>query len=399
MIVGTVGSPDDPEGRNLGLFRIDKRGAVDGSFGVSGYKVLDIEGSDNVARAVALQSDGKLVVAGEVLDRQQNIYELALTRFEADGRLDKSFGGGLVLPRFRFRTNSRASAVAVLRDGRILSAGQSTYTRDPDDVSAGKPIPELLGATLFAFARHDANGKPDESFGFGGTAETLMTPGPGAIAHARAIRVLDDGRIVAAGFAGSESPGSARRIVMGRLSADGELDESFSANGILTLKLEGDDERASALSVQGDGKIILAGEAAADPESPQHFMLARLTPDGALDPSFSGSGYVINREFTGVARSVIVLADGRIVAAGSAAISGRSRNGDPVMREQLALVSYLPDGSVDEAFGTGGILVVDLGGDRDGAVDIALDGDGILIAASSRSGEMSELAVVRVHTR
>lgn len=394
VIVGSVGNPDDPTGRNLGLLRIDERGAVDSSFGDRGYKVLDVEGNDNVARAVALQRDGKLIVAGEILDRQQGAYQFALVRLDANGRLDASFGGGVVVPRFQYRTDSRAYAVTIQSDGRIVAAGHSTYACDATDQSNGKVRPELLDNEWFAIARYNDDGTLDKSFGIGGTQETLMALGSGARARARALQVLGDGSIVTCGYSRSNTSGRAREVALESHTADGQHDMTFGFKGVAYLTLEGGDEVASALAVQPDRKLVLAGESAPDENSAQHFMLARLKPDGELDPTFNHTGFVINKQFAGVARSVIILPDGRIIAAGSAIVT----NNGAATREQVALVSYLSDGSVDENFGASGVLFIDLGGDNDGAEAIAMTGEKILVAATTRVGQTSSFALVRVHT-
>jgi uncharacterized delta-60 repeat protein len=210
------------------------------------------------------------------------------------------------------------------------------------------------------------------------------------------MHVLEDGRILAAGFAFRSTDYAVRDVALVRYDADGKIDETFGSRGRVSFSSGGSDEGAHAIAVQPDGGIVIAGVTARDSATDQHFLLARLTPDGRLDETFGGTGIVVNRSFVGLARGVVIVPDGRIVAAGSAAVTSVDRNGAAVTREQIALVSYMPDGSVDDTLGTGGVLFIDLGGEEDSAVGIALSGDRILIAGSSRTGARSEFALVRL---
>lgn len=383
VVVGSVGDPQDSAGRNVGLLRVGEHGAVDPGFGDRGYKVLDLEETDNIARAVTMQPDGKLIIAGEVLDRRRGAYEFALVRLDPNGRLDVSFKGGVVIYGPFPGMDCRAYAVTTQFDGKIVVAGNAYEPANNPEPGAPEVPPVFLDSEFFALARYEENGVLDKGFGVGGTVRTVMAPGPGSRVQARALQVLEDGRIVAAGFARTTVNDNFRFVAVARYLSDGLLDETFGHKGSVWQPMESNDEGAYALAVQPhDGKLVLAGESAVNADSAQHFMLVRLEPDGEPDTSFNGTGIVVNKEFTGVARSVAILPDGRIVAAGTAMVTGQTTNGEPVVREQVALVCYLPDGSIDESFGADGVLFVDLGGDSDGANGIALSGDQLLVAAT-----------------
>lgn len=397
VVAGSIGDEQAPEGRNIGLIRFDKDGRRDPDFGTDGYKVLDLEGVDNVARALVLQPDGKIIVAGEILSQEHDTYDFALVRLDARGQLDSDFGGGVVTTDFlKAAKNDRAYAVKVQADGKVVAAGYSEFSYVSNDTRSEESHTRLESGMreCFALARYNTDGSVDSAFGRGGPVMTAMGTGLGARNRARALQVQADGRLLTAGFACSDTARNRYDVALVRYSPDGRVDETFGREGRVVFSSGGEDEGAHALAVQDDGKIVIAGATARDAESEQHFLVARLNPDGKLDQTFGGTGTVVNREFVGLARGVVVLPDGRIVAAGSAAVTVTTENDERVTREQVALVCYMPNGSVDETFGTRGVLFIDLGGSEDSAAGIVLSGDRIFVAGTSRVGAKSEFALI-----
>ena len=397
IVAGTIGKADDPDGRNVGLIRFDANGRSDPHFGRNGQKVLDLEGVDNVVRAMARQADGKIVVAGEIVDPRRGTYDFALVRLDARGLLDSEFNGGFVTTSFFRNRDERVYAVAVQADGKIVAGGGFVSDFIPDDADdrLGEPnaAPDV---EEFGFARYNPDGKLDATFGTDGLGMPGMTSGYGACARARALHIQADGLILVGGFATNSHDTRVREVAIARLNTDGTLDRAFGDRGRVFLSSGGVDEGAHALAVQSDGKIVVAGTTARDSASDQHFLLARLHPDGALDRTFGGTGIVVNRDFVGLTRAVIVLPDGRIVAAGSAAVTVVAQHGERVTREQVALVCHMPDGSLDDTFGTSGVLFIDLGGTDDSGAGMVLHGDKIFVAATSRTTAKSEFAVIRL---
>ena len=391
VVAGSLGDEDAPEGRNIGLIRFDKNGLRDLGFGTDGYKVLDLEGVDNLARALVLQPDGKMIVAGEMFSRAHGTYDFALVRLDAGGQLDSGFGEGVVATDFLNGENDRAYAVAVQADGKIVAAGHSEFFVTDAEAEESHSQPGIR--ECFALTRYNADGSVDSAFGRGGRVMTVMASGPGARSRARALQIQADGRLLTAGFAAYADTGQSY-VALARYNPDGNVDETFGREGRIFFSSGGADEGAHALAVQDDGKIVIAGATARDAESEQHFLVARLDPDGKLDQTFNGTGIVVNREFVGLGRGVVVLPDGRIIAAGSAGVTVVAENDERVTREQVALVCYMPDGALDETFGTGGVLLIDLGGTEDSAAGIVLSGDRIFVAGTSRVGTKSEFALI-----
>jgi uncharacterized delta-60 repeat protein len=303
---------------DAGLVRYTANGTLDPSFGAGGQALTDF------GTALALQADGRIVVAGLAQDAKNKSY-FALARYNPDGTLDSSFGrAGKVLT--DFGPDAEAHAVALQPDGRIVVAGMRS---------------DGMRAEGFALARYTANGALDPSFGSGGKVLTDF----GVDAAATALALQPDGRIVVAGitlvadidqydleyyalarYTGdggkvltdfgrsvlSEWPGrmlalqpDGRIVVAGwaglvRYTGNGALDPAFKAPD---LQYGG-----NAVGLQPDGRIVVAGA-----------VLARYNGDGSSDPSFgsSGDGNVgLSPDFHWPARALALQPDGRIVVAG-----------------------------------------------------------------------------------
>jgi uncharacterized delta-60 repeat protein len=171
----------------------------------------------------------------------------------------------------------------------------------------------------FALARYRSNGTLDPSFGTGGKVTTNIAGDD----TARGLVMAADGRLVAAGF--TRTTFTADFALVGYRS-NGKLDQSFGTGGRVTTDFTGSSgfDRANALVVQADGKLVAAGFAIDPSTILSDFALARYNPNGALDPSF-GTGGKVTTDFTGGdddARGLGVQADGKLVAAGVTAVAG-----------------------------------------------------------------------------
>ncbi len=300
-------------------------------------------------------------------------YAILLLRLLPGGTLDPSFGtGGRVwsdlvtlgtplkgaVPGDVALGTSSAHAVAVQPDGRIVVGGAT----------------QSGASTAFAVLRYLPDGRPDEAFGSGGLTVTdfdqSTNDGVGALS------LLPDGRILAAGAAGETA-------AVARYRPDGELDPTFGPekNGTVTAKGRGL-LNALSLGVEPGGKLIIAGQAGT-PGGPFDFGVARFSGDGVLDDSFGDRGVVATDVgSTGEwAAGVASGPAGTVIAAGA---SGSS----------FTVVRYLGDGTLDKAFGAGGITKA--GPDLGGAHALVPLADGRLLLVGERlSGETREVAVAR----
>jgi len=323
----------------LALARYLSDGTPDASFGTGGIVVSPV-GAVSTGWSVALQPDGKIVVAGSWSNGTLGHGGGLIARFDADGTLDAAFGSGGVVTPLPSGANEFLAGVAVQPDGKILVAGHT-------DVDVGDLLlPHIL------MQRLDAGGAPDPSFGGGGTALATTVP-LGARAHD--LGLLPDGRIV---IAGTTFNGIDFDFVVTRHLANGALDASFGIGGFAVTNLGGNDQ-GWGLAVQPDGRVVAAGSSDNRPA------LVRHLTDGQLDPSFGGAGAVVTTraDLTNV-RDVALEPDGKLVVA-------------LWQSDKLAVARYRTDGTLDLGFGCKGVAAAPLG--PSGPEAIALTGDGDIV--------------------
>ena len=345
-------------------------GDLDPAFGRAGRKMTDFHGGADLAQAVALQPDGRIVVAGTTY--QGNDYsseDFAIARYTPEGRLDDSFGTkGRVTTDFPGLA-AVPSAVLVQPDGKIVVAGGA--------------YPLFVFAGNFELARYNPDGSLDASFGNGG----IVTTNFGFGGYAFGLALQPDGKIVAAGtvfvdFSSDDS--SDTDFGLARYNADGTLDPSFGNGGKVRTDFDGYNDDAMAVLVQPDGRIVAAGSAK-NPFNFYDFALARYEADGTLDTSF-GQGGKVRTDFGAQnfdrARSAVLQPDGRIVAAGFASLAfGDTR---------YAAARYNADGTIDKSFGTKGRVRLHFGSCCEEAHSVLLQGDGKIVLVGYPDSESSD---------
>jgi uncharacterized delta-60 repeat protein len=217
------------------VVRYEENGGIDSSFGNQGKAIVEFSSGFDFAYAIALQADGKIVLAGRA-DLNSSVSPFAITRFNGDGSLDSDFGsGGKVTTNF-FGNRNQANAIALQSDGKIVVAGWA---------DRGDARPEVL-----AIARYNSNGGLDATFGSRGM---LTNDFFGRGGEARAIKLQRDGKIVVAGLAGF------LRSATVRYNGDGRLDSSFGDGGATITDFGDVADAANAIAFQQDGKIVVAG--------------------------------------------------------------------------------------------------------------------------------------------
>jgi uncharacterized delta-60 repeat protein len=344
-IVVAGGANDD-----FTLVRYNRDGSLDRSFGQDGHVITALSGALDIALDVAVQPDGKIVAAGVAVDRHQ---DFAVARYNRDGSPDRSFGqDGHVVTDFAGFADS-AGGVALQRDGKIVLGGTASPT-------------ELSGPE-FGLARYRPDGTLDPSFGEGGKV-VLTVQEPQAVGG-QDIVVQRDGKVVLAGT-------SLSGMVAARVLADGRLDPSFGTGGVTEAPF-GSLTAAGAIALGRHGQIVLAGQVMIDTRGPWVIGVARLGPDGTLDTTFGGDG-TVTTDITGRdgAFAVLVQRDGRIVAAGEA-------------RGDIALVRYMAAGELDTTFSSDGIATTGTPETVEAARAAALQPDGRIVAAGTVDGDVA----------
>jgi len=344
---------------DFALARYNADGSLDGTFGDGGMVTTGF-GAVDIARAIALQTDDKIVVAGSSAAYPKSNF--ALARYDVSGHLDPSFGdSGIVVTGFGVMDS--AQDLAIQPDGKIVAIGSS-----------------CAGSTCsIALARYNTDGSLDESsFGGNGKVTTLV----GQRSGADGVVLQADGRIVVAGYAdlgGTEST----VVAVARYKTDGNLDPEFGEDGVVTTDFGGFYDHAYAVIVQRDRKLVVAGSSGTLPNT--DFMLARYNDDGTLDLAFGDGGKVTTDLFglDDFAHALVQQPDGKLVVAGVANPTGSEYD--------FALARYTSAGELDTAFGLDGLAVTKVGY-SDYCFAVALQRDGCIVVAGK--GE-DDFALIR----
>jgi uncharacterized delta-60 repeat protein len=303
VVAGESSLPDGT--RVVALARYHSDGSLDTSFSGDG-KVLEAAAAGNAA-AVAVQPDGKILVAGSipVANNPNDFGDAMVARFNADGSLDSSFGSAGVHVFALTAGTDHLSNIVLLTDGSMIVSGE-----------AGRQVPENQGGV----ARLDANGALVTTFGTGGKVAL-------AGAHLGAgLAVQADGKVLLAGG----TAGFPSNFALMRLNADGSADTSFGNGGAVTVNISGATsglgDHALAVAVRNNGSIYVAGKSGS---INANFAIARFTSAGVLDTTFSTDGFTVI-DFSGQkdeAETILLQSDGRIVLGGVATTASNSGYG------------------------------------------------------------------------
>jgi uncharacterized delta-60 repeat protein len=257
----------------------------DPSFGKLGFEIIDIAGGDDHALAVAVQKDGKIVVAGQAYFSGNPAAAIApgdyavVARFNVDGSLDDGgpldstpgdkFGANGKIFIFHHASNQIGSAfksVVIQSDGKIVLGG---YTEE------NHPFSNPTDVTQWFVTRLLSNGTSDSGFGTSGSAVFLDNAAPSYETSIESMALQGDGKIVLGGIAGSSA-------VVARLTTSGGLDSTFSSDGLIPENVGFD----AHVAIDNLGNIVSATG------SNQHILLFRYTANGTLDRSFDADGKV-----------------------------------------------------------------------------------------------------------
>jgi len=343
--------------------RFTADGAVDTSFSFDGHTTIDFGGNDDVCSGIAVQPDGKIVVAGTSTPHNGTNGDFAVARLNSDGTLDTAgFGNGTgkSVVAFDLGDNNAdtAAAVALRPDGRIVVGGSAATASNGLD---------------FAILQLNTDGSRDTGFNLTGRVTVGFDLAGSTTKNDAAQRLLIDagGRIVAAGFADHGLPGGLDMAVL-RLLPNGQPDPDFNADGRATLAFDlggangANSDQVVGMAIDRQERIVLTG--AADSSTTSHtdpntanndVAVARLLPDGSPDMTFGIGGKTViafDLAPNGVDYGIAILeqGNGRLYVAGTA-IGLQA----PPAYEYATLVRLLPDGTPDTSFGTVGKRLYD----------------------------------------
>ncbi len=299
----------------VALARFNADGSVDTGFGTGGTVITFVGTGSSAGTSVAVAPDGRIVVAAAANDVWSPNTDFALVRYTADGSLDTTFGSnGTVRTSFSPGTGAETdtvTALALLPDGTIVAAGTAIH-----QVASFA----LTDRAAFAVALYNPDGSPDTAFGTSGqvTTEVRVINGTADLGVAGAD-VTADGRLVVGGNADGQ-------FTLISYQLDGSLSAGFGRAGLAASAYsaaQGAVADSSAMVLQTDGKIVLAGDFAG-PNSPWHMLVTRYTAQGSLDTSFGAAGQVLPSFDTrfDTATWMAFQSDGQLLLGGSASAVG-----------------------------------------------------------------------------
>jgi uncharacterized delta-60 repeat protein len=339
---------------DFAVARLGPGGLLDGTFGsAGGRQLVGFGGNVDFGWALALQPDGKVVVAGSSNTGGDNNF--ALTRLGSNGLPDGSFGNA-GLAGVDLGGNDVSRAVALQADGKVYAVGHSSAGANPYN---------------FAIARFGANGVLDQSFN--GPSGWTLVDFQTSTDFTGSAALQQDGKLLVAGY---NAPGGAgNNFEIARLNSDSLLDTSFAGDGTAAVDFGGI-EGNGALALQRDGKVIVAGSSNAGGD--EDFAITRLDSNGSLDTSFAGDGKaVVDFGAADVGQAAVMQPDGKILVAGYTVKGGNYA---------FAVARLQPNGLADTTFAKEGKAVVDFGGE-DIAWGLALQPDGKIVLAGHTNAD------------
>jgi len=368
LLAGSVMNTSNGTSRDWALARYHADGTLDTGFGTNGYVITDANAGSDIFRAVALQTDGKIVAGGSAMAPSTFTPDFGLARYNPNGTLDTTFNSsGYALT--AIGTSSDISwGLVIQTDGMIVQAGY---------YQAG------LGNNDLALVRRRTDGTLDTGFGTGGIVKTAITGGDDQL---RAIALQTDGKIVGAGW----QTASNKDVIVVRYRTNGTLDTSFATNGRATTTWTGaTNEYAYALAIQTDGKIVVGGEGTFSGND--DFIVARYNADGSLDTGFGTGGKASTPvgTSTDIAYALQISNDGLIYLGGTAVVSGNIDYG---------IVRFTASGVLDTTFDGDGKLTKSIGTGVDDIFGMSIQEDGriYLVGDSANASGYIDFSLVRI---
>jgi uncharacterized delta-60 repeat protein len=361
ILIGNVtNAVSGTSGPDIGLIAYNANGSQDATFGLNGIKSFSA-GSFDKANAVAVQSNGKIVVAGA------SEGELALLRYNSDGTLDNAFGvlglstlgiGGYEI---------EATSIVIQTDGKI--------------VATGLKYDFFYGDYYAILARFNANGTLDNTFNAGASWVDLPIS-TGYVGKSLALQ--PDGKFVIA-CSNLNVPGN---FLIVRCNANGSMDNTFDTDGIVNTNVGTATSFANSLALQPDGKIVVCG--AAKDNAFDVMAMCRYNTNGSLDNTFDGDGKVITNlsPVHAIANAISIQPDGKIYLTGNTI---NTTNAD------MVVTKYTTFGALDPSFDYDGKLILPFGNGNDGSNAIVSNTNGeAYIAGYYHNGHDNDFALVKI---
>ncbi len=330
-------------GTDFAIVKYDSSGALDPAFDGDGIRVINIGGND-VARGVAVQTDGKIVVVGESVGTG-GTNQFVVLRLNVDGTNDNSFDfDGFAVATDFGPGNEQAKGVAIQSSGSIVVVGS------------------IEGLTQIGVARYTTGGALDISFGVGGKRVVDFTAG--STEEAAGIALDSTGRIVVAAIV----DGGTREVALARLAAsNGAVDATFGGGPFVTTFVDALPREVESVTIDASNRVVVTGTLE-NTDNNDLFVL-RYTAGGVLDTLFDGDGQqTLDLGSNEQGLDVAIQPDGKIVVAGAADGAG----------SDFLVARFADGGALDTTF-DGGSIQTDFSGSDDVATSLVVQTDGKIV--------------------
>lgn len=406
---------------------------LDQAFGQHGMFRMSIESKRIYAMDSVVQPDGKIIVVVGLSDKNYS-ESAALVRLKPNGTLDDQFGAGGVVSA-KVGVTTRYGKIALLPNGKIVVSGWAYASSEKNGTIITRYNPDgsldegfadhgilflpqglepsvhaitiesnekiILGGSItirkqhsngifvssvpydnFFLARIDKNGVLDANFGEKGLVATDVGGG----GHVLALTIQRDGKIVVAGTARRDTTSS---IVVAHYNETGSLDKSFGSDGFVIREAEDKRYASSTISMLPDGKLLVSYVAE------KELLLSRFLPDGRIDSAFADSGqHKVGIGSIKYTTAPLLTDDGKITISGMVVRPPAEGKSQPPYYYSFGLARFLSDGRGDSVFGPDGMQVLSIGAVSDRATTLLVQGNSRIFLVGSSSDDQKDSQLV-----
>ncbi len=284
---------------SMAIFRFNPDGSPDISFDQDGVRFTHLGFDTQVARAMTLHTNGKIIVAGYVTNNADTLDRFFVARYMPDGKPDLTLDGkGYVITTMN-NSYGNVNSVLTQTDHKILVAG---YIREGNYDNS-------------FIARYRPDGSLDPTFGNAGKATFALSSKQDYFTSAI---LQPNGKIVLSSLAVNDATGKSIITAM-RLNPDGSPDPEFHGDGIVTVPINNENDGIRSITLQPDGKILMGGYVHSGIPGGSDLAVVRLNTNGIPDNTFDNDGVAIMPIFSENSEyiySIDLQPDGKLIATG-----------------------------------------------------------------------------------
>lgn len=355
---------NDLSSQNIFIAKIKADGSYDTNFNGTGWVSIDIEGKDQYARSLTIQSDGKIVAAGYHFNGSN--FDMGVVRLNENGSLDNGFDGDGKLT-LNFGSTDNVNKVLLTSDNKILLAGR-IYNGINSDI---------------ALVKLSNDGSVDKDFGVEGVSAIDLSNKNEYVYDA----LIDDDKIVIGGEGDIDGNSV---FLIAKYNSDGSSDLTFGGNGYTTQQVGSAYTSVLSIKKMINGHYLLAG--GTNINNQDEFSLVSFSKNGALNPDFSDDGMLTVNAKPGneYLKNLLVQEDGKIIAAGNVAGNGSISD--------FGIIRLDDNGDTDDQFGSNGFTFTDFSQGNDNLAMVAITENKKLLAiGNSYLNDSHNIVISKYH--